>query len=217
MTVQASVAATAPKAPPRLQKKATFTSETCTSGLSLFRGDAAELKPGHLLEMLARQTPAYLLVDFHRLGEPYPAELGEPAYLFDWLPAEARPVASPIFLPYANYDGAFELIEKTWGEDLVVTVFSNVEETELRAELRKRVRADANSVLGLCWPSVMACILSHLTASSVDELIAGIDAVLLEFPDFPDTWQVFARADFAAQLTGLGLVEKPAEAAETAH
>jgi hypothetical protein len=69
----------------RLQ--AEFTSETCESGIVLFRGEVAVQSAATMAEALRTSGLSLLLcVDGRRMDAP-PETLGEaPAYLFDWLP-----------------------------------------------------------------------------------------------------------------------------------
>jgi hypothetical protein len=210
-TAAAAAAAKAP--PPRKKVAAKFVVETCNSGVSLYRGQLAELSAGHLMEMLARRWPLYLVVDFNKLPDGKPADVGEPKYLFDTLPAEAKAAASPWIVPAAEYPEWFGLVEKGWGEDAIVAVFSGRDPAEVLAHLRGQAESDGR-VVGICWPSVLSPLLSYYKQEYVAKLLDGIEAVVAEFADFPDTWQVFGRAELQGVLEQSGLaVEQPETAA----
>ena len=66
-------------------------------------------------------------------------------------------------------------------------------------------------IIGYCWPSVLAPLLSHYTPDFVQRLLEGIDAVLVEFPDLPDTWQLYGRRELVGLLCRLGFELKPVE------
>jgi pSer/pThr/pTyr-binding forkhead associated (FHA) protein len=213
-TEKAVVAAAAPKLPPSIPKGAvTFTSEPCATGLTLYRGSVEQLSAMHLADLLARQEPLYLLVDFRKLKGGLPADLTNPDFLFDWLPPEAAKAASPVILAAAAYKEYGAIIDQAWGEDAVVCLYSRQDPIELRAQLRTQAQGAADSVVGYCWPSVLGPLLSFYRPQFVNKLLSGIDAVLVEFADLPDTWQIYAKEDFGATLEKFGLVREPMEEA----
>lgn len=65
-----------------------------------------------------------------------------------------------------------------------------------------------DGILGICWPSVLSILLAHGPSTMVDALLLGIEAVLVEFPDLPETWQLFGTNHVADMLDELGLVRK---------
>jgi hypothetical protein len=212
---KAAAAAAAAKAPPPRKKvTAKFTVETCYSGVTMYRGQLSELSAGHLIDLLARRFPLYLIVDFHKLSGGRPEDLGEPKYLLDTLPPEAAATASPWIIAAADYAEWFSLVEKGWGEDAVVAFFSQRDAADVLAHLRGQAEADGR-VVGICWPSVLAPLLSFFKKDAVAELLDGIDAVVAEFADYPDTWQIFGNADLQATLEELGLKAEEPQPAET--
>ena len=64
------------------------------------------------------------------------------------------------------------------------------------------------AIIGYCWPSVLAPLLSHYAEDFVRQLLAGIDAVLVELPDLPDTWQLYSTNGIVRALQQLGFVEE---------
>ncbi|RIK76834.1 MAG: hypothetical protein DCC68_18600 [Planctomycetota bacterium] len=208
----AAAAAAAKAPPPRKKLAAKFVVETCFSGLTLCRGQIEGLSPGHLVDLLGRKLPLYLIVDFNKLPGGKPADIGEPRYLFDTLPPEAAAVASPWIIAAAEYPEWFNLVEKGWGEDAVVAVLSQQEPADVLAHLRSQAE-DHGRVVGICWPSVLAPLLSYFKPEYVADLLEGIEAVVTEFADFPETWQVFGRANLVTTLESLGLSAEQPEAA----
>jgi len=208
-----AVSTPAPSSPP--QGKAAYTTETCDSGLTLCRGSIEEIQPADLAGLLGRECPLFLIVDFKHLGTDPPEDLERPDYLFDWLSPEAAALVSPIVLSHKETAAWPILVEKGWGEDAVVCLFSNQEKPVLLEHLRRSARAkhhrddDSGGMLGYCWPSVMALLLSHNTASFVEQLLSGIDAVLVELPDLPETWQLYGDHRVPKLLDRVGLVRKP--------
>jgi hypothetical protein len=211
----AAAMAAAPR-PPGKQKPIQYTVETCNSGLALFRGNVAEIKAAHVADVLARESPLHMTVDFRRLGEKPPAELPSRDYLFDWLPPSAAANASPLVIAAADCAQWFPIVEAGWGEDAVVCFFSKLDKVEVRAQLRREVRAGGDSIMGICWPSVLAPMLIYMRPADVEPLMKGIDAVLVELPDLPDTWQIFAPETFKQTLAKHGFVEEKNESTSTA-
>ena len=185
-----------------------YTIESCDSGLTLYRGQIADLTPAKLALVLRLLHPLHLLVDLNRLGLPLPAGLGEPQYLFDWLDGPAAKAASPILIsPEAENDAWRPLVDEGWGGDALICLFSKMLAPELLAHLRSVCRGrsgGASAILGYCWPGVLAPVLLHSPAKQVSRLMAGIEVVLVEFPDLPETWQLFGDAMLAQALNKFG-------------
>lgn len=195
--------------------RATFTIERCDSGLTLCRGDAAEIAPEEVAERLGRLHPAWLIVDFNRLGANLPDDLKAPEYLFDWFPPHVAPAVSPIVVGQSDTRAWKDLLRNGWGEDAVVCLFCDREKTDLLAHLRNSMCArrrghPPSGMVGLCWPSVMALYLSHNRPASAAAILSGMQAVLTEFPDLPITWQLFGENKIVSLLEEIGL--EPADA-----
>ena len=193
------------------QGGATFTVEKCDSGLTLCRGTGDQIPPADLAVLLCQSCPAYLIVDFHKLGSPPPGDLAARNYLFDWLPPPSAEIVSPLLVGQDDLLTWPMLIAEGWGKDAVICLFSRQEKPALLAHLHRSLRAKpqredmSGGMLGYCWPSVMSMLLGHSPPSMVRPLLAGIDAVLVELPDLPETWQLFGEAGVAELLTQAGL------------
>ncbi|NQT37036.1 MAG: FHA domain-containing protein [Planctomycetes bacterium] len=198
------------------QVQANYEVETCDSGLTVCRGDVAEIEASDLTVLLTRHMPAFLIVDLQKLDTP-PEDLASPDYLFDWLPPEAAALASPVLVAPEDVPEWPKLVAAGWGNEAVVTLFSRMEKAALLAHLRRALRAkpgreDASGgIIGFCWPGVMAMLLAHQTASFVERLLQGIDAVLVELPDLPERWQLFGQSSIADLLDEAGLVRRTEE------
>jgi len=196
-----------------------YTIENCESGLTLYRGRLADLAPAKLALVLRLLHPLHLIVDLNRLGVPLPEGLGVPQYLFDWLDEPAAKAASPVVIsPAADNDAWKPLVDEGWGGDAVICLFSKLPVTELLAQLRAACRARSGggfAILGYCWPGVLAPVLLHSPARQVSRFMAGIEVVLVEFPDLPETWQLFGDAMLAQALNRFGFtLESPPGALE---
>jgi len=199
------------------QVGASFTVEKCDSGLTLCRGGNDQIPPADLAVLLCQSCPAYLIVDFRNLGSPPPEELASRNYLFDWLAPEAAAVASPLLVGQDDLLTWPMLIEQGWGKDAVICLFSQQEKSAMLDHVRHVIRAKpergdtVGAILGFCWPSVASMLLAHSAPAMVQQLLAGIDAVLVELPDLPATWQVYGQARVADLLAEVGFSRKPAE------
>jgi hypothetical protein len=187
--------------------KTTYTAEPCDSGLTLCRGDLGEIQPADLALRLAEVLPAHVIVDFHHLGAKPPENLSARNYLFDWLDAEAAEASSPLVVSKDEFPDWPTLVAQGWGKNAVVCLFTAVDRTSLLAHLRgscRGRRGDGEGLVGWCWPSVLALLLSHGKAETVQDLLSGIDAALVELPDLPQTWQLFGPERLSGILDRLG-------------
>jgi hypothetical protein len=197
---------------PRPAQEAHFSTETCASGLTLCRGHAEQLPPGDLAGLVSQQIPLYLIVDFRKLGMPPPGDLTERVYLFSWLPPEAVAMASPWIIAAQDTAEWKTLIAQGWGSDAVVCLFSRQDKPVLVEHLRDAVRVKgkrgemSGGVLGFCWPSVLAMLLAYSQPNLVRRLLTGIEAVLVELPDLPETWQVYGESTVTQLLEKTGLI-----------
>ncbi len=204
-------------APPPERGAIGYTVERCDSGLTLCRGANDQVAPADLALLLCQSLPVYLIVDFRNLGSPPPEQLVTPQYLFDWLDPLAAPLASPVVVGQDDLLDWPKLIREAWGKDAVICLFSRQEKQALLEHLQRSLRAKpkrddmSGGMLGFCWPSVMAMLLAHGPPALVRQLLAGIDAVLVELPDLPETWQVYGEAGVADLLAQAGLSREPAE------
>jgi hypothetical protein len=198
----------AQSAPPPPKTQATYTMERCESGSMLFRGNIAELSPAELAVRLTQFCPVYLVMDFNHLGAPPPAELPATDYLFTWLGPVAAAGVSPVVIAQYDFPEWYKLVDQAWGKDAVVCLFSKMQKGPVLEHLRAacRGRGAGGSVIGYCWPSVLAPLLSHSPAQTVKNLMAGIEAVLVELPDLPETWQLYGAGDLKQYLDRAGLV-----------
>lgn len=208
--IEAAVRSPAPVAVPvagPASPRVSYTMETCDSGLVLCRGELDEIRPADLATRLGRSLPAHLVVDFHHLGKAPPEALSVRNPLFDWLDADAAQAASPLVISQDEFADWAALVEQGWGSNAVVCFFSRQEKGSLLSHLRKACymrSAGTEGLLGWCWPNVLSLLLSQGAATIVQRLMAGIDAVLVEFPDLPQTWQLFGPAALPETLDRLG-------------
>ncbi len=186
-----------------------YTVEQCDSGLTLCRGNLEEIQPADLALRLSSVLPTHLIVDFHHLGATPPAALSARNYLFDWLDADAAEASSPLVISQDELRDWPTLVARGWGKNAVVCLFTGADRALLLAHLRAACRGrrgDGEGLMGWCWPSVLALLLSHGAAATVRALLSAIDAALVELPDLPQTWQLFGSAALPETLDRLGFV-----------
>ncbi|MCY2988638.1 MAG: FHA domain-containing protein [Planctomycetota bacterium] len=192
-----------------------FIQETCPSGLTVFRGIGADLKPARVARLLARAAPLYALADFGRASLPLPADLKEPSLIYDCLPAEFAGESSPLLVADLDLRELDAVIAAAWGQDALVCLLSRQPKPALLEQLRTLAHASLptgeaipdGSCLGFCWPSVLELLLSHTPSDNVGRLLPGVEAYLLEAKP-PYTWQIFGLGAFSAALARLGFVQQ---------
>ena len=54
----------------------------------------------------------------------------------------------------------------------------------------------------------MSMLLAHSPLDLVDRLLSGTEAVLVELPDLPETWQLFGGNQVRGVLEKIGFTEK---------
>jgi hypothetical protein len=193
-----------------------YTIESHSSGLTLCRGSIDQIAPAELAILLCGLLPAYLIVDFRKLSTAAPADLKSPQHLFDWLDPAAAAAVSPVLVSQDDLLTWPMLVEQGWGKDAVVCLFSHQEKGAMLDHLRRSCRANPHSesadgaILGCCWPSLLASLLSHFTATFVRDLMSGIDAVLVESFDPPRTWRIYGTGQVTKMLDQLGFRQEPA-------
>lgn len=202
----------------RRDRLGTYSTEPCRSGLVRYAGQQEHPDPAEMLARLVSWQPAYAIVDFRKIGTPVPADLTDSDPLFYWLPPESVKTGSPLIVAAADTEQFAELVQQGWGKDGIVCWFSRVDRDPFVRHLQDATgyRADAQDVggmLGYCWPGVLNLLLAYQPPDATAALMKGIDAVLVEAPDSPAGWNLYARESFGAVLQKLGLVQaEPAPA-----
>jgi len=195
--------------------------ETCATGLKRLQPLGGRHRPLDVLHILDQTSGLYVLANLTVSGAEVPLEMENPEYLFKWLPPEAVSAVSPVILTSDDGGRIDRVVEEAWGKNALVCFFSRMNREEMLGQLRDLVRrravedgkAQADSVLGYYWPSILDMMLRCGHASLVDPLMKGIDAVLIE-AKVPGGWQIFVAPDGQGRLGELGfdIVEKPSEA-----
>lgn len=177
------------------QMKIRYTAEACNSGLTLYLGDVHRMPPVLFAYVLSRVYPLHLIVYAGSLGMRPPEELGPPQYLNE--PVDpAQQADAPILISPGGSDAWEAIIEEGWDRDSVVCVFSSKPAAELLAHLRAIWQAgaragDAKQPESFFRPGVLCAWLTGSSGELVSQLMASVDAILLESATDPEAWQLF--------------------------
>jgi hypothetical protein len=202
VTWDASAAAYGPPSaePPAAPVQRAYCKQTCDSGLSLFHGPTDPAGASAIARLLAGECPLYLVIDRTRLnGEDL--TLADPDYLFYWLPDEPREKNSPVIVSASKGMDLFSLVEKGWGKDAVLAIYSD-EDPELVVEQLRSVAG------AFTRPSVLRPQLSVSPPEYADNLFVHLIAVLME-GESPDDWRIYSKSDFEPTLEKLSFVPQP--------
>ncbi|MDD4267835.1 MAG: FHA domain-containing protein [Pirellulales bacterium] len=175
----------------------TYSVEIGNSRFATLRGTTGQAPPHQLAALLTAEFPLYLVLDPGRIGQPPPEELSPPEYLFNWYPEESRRLFSQVILSGADPVDLFSWIEKAWGKDGLVCLFSRQDRRELLAHLRLTAGAYAR-------PTILAPLLQLAAPEGAEALLAGVDAVLIEGAA-PDEWLLIGRESLLPTVEKLGL------------
>ena len=205
------------------RNRSAYTVEKCASGLTLCRGEIADAPAADVALRLSEKFAAHLIVDFRRLGQSLTGGLESGRVLVRLVRAGCGGggVAGPdLARRFGDLARAARrgLGQRRRGLPVLQSGYGGSLGTSraARAAPRGTATAPPTAVLGFCWPSVLVALLSHHAAYS-NQLFEGIDAILTEFPDLPDTWQLFGDRPFPAVSTSLGFEREQAEESSVAR
>lgn len=200
------------KQPPRYKVVPGF------SKLLTLTGDAEAPSPVQIAHLLTKIAPLYMSCDFHFTALEKPPELKEPEYLFDWLPPDARPDASPVVLDKNDPAELYQVLEANWGKGGVVCYYSSRDKqavlSHLRGVLQGRKKPDGgvarNSMSGVCWPGVLRPVLENAMPGSQDFFLSHFELLFMEGEE-PNQWVLFAQPSLEAKLQKIGFAKLPDE------
>lgn len=190
--------------------KLTCFAEQGESGQTYFRGDFEKRTPAELLLALRQSRTLknlWLILDQSRLETPVPeffTEVSKP--IVDWLGPEYAEAVSPRLIrltevPFLEWEA---FVNDAWGQDVLYVIFSDRNEDELLEILRKNAH-QGKAIAGILWPSVMSYMLLKAHAGPASEVIASANAILIELPDLPVSWQLVGPSTLQKSLEKLGI------------
>lgn len=191
-----------------------FKREECGSGLILLSSIKTTDDPAHVARRVAKAASLYLVLDLAKLELTLPAEITEPLYLLDWLPEAARAAVSPVVLQPSDTPEWPKLVSESWGKGGLVCLYSRLKSDEVLKGLRHVARINpttgaefvGDTAMQYWQPDVIRLVLMHSPADYLGALLEAIDAILVEGPEGAG-WEIFAQAEFAGQLDGLGFTQ----------
>jgi hypothetical protein len=184
---------------------------TCNTELTRYEVDARQFPPGALVAALQAEWPVVLVADNRRLHEAALEKLERPHYLFSWLGEAAKHVSPLVVLP-GEVDDPAGMVARGWRRDGVVCFFAKEPDPSVAEKLQSAARASNNSVIGICWPSVLEQLLSHYRPDYVKQLIEPFRAVLVEDSTAHDCWHLFSAEPLDEKLQAIGLKPETASA-----
>lgn len=181
------------RVPARLPK---FKRAKGQAGLLFYTSEDTDPSPASMAWLIAQQQPLYLIADFVKAGMPFPQQLEQREYLFNWADEEVLAEFSPVVLSPEDPVDPYEIIDGLWGKDALVCVFSNLEKEQLVAQLRCAVRADdgkskepPKGLAGCCWPEAARPMLATAPERFIRPLLDGGQIYLME-GEPPGVWHL---------------------------
>jgi len=186
--------------------------ETADSGQIFFTGDFGKLKSAaELVLSLKQKKPlrnVWLVIDLNRTMAPLPDSLkAKSVPIIDWISPHYAEEVSPRLielkdLPFPEWE---PVVSGAWGTDGLYMIFSEQSQDELLTALRKSCR-QGSAISGVLWPSVLSYMLLKSKSDSASHLLSSCSAILMEFADFPEQWQLIGPPELGARLQRIGIV-----------
>ena len=171
------------------------------TGLPSWVSESDTPAPASIAWMIAQNCPMYLLADFAKASVPFPHQLEQREYLFNWADDEVLASFSPLVLGPDDSVDPYEIIDALWGKDCVVCVFSKLERQQLVTQLRSSIRGDdglsrevPKALTGTCWPEALRSMLSTAPPRLTAPLLEGNQIYLVE-GEPPSCWQAFSTKE----------------------
>lgn len=187
-----------------------FTKSAVSCGLLKYQSVTPDLGFERVLEIVSQSGPVHAMLDFQRMKQATPDELADGQFLFSWMSAEMRPKFSPVLATLGESPAAATAVRECWGKDGIVCFGSKLQGTELLDHWRRAIGVKDNEPGGALtvyyWPSLLNLILTCQSVDQVTPLLSGLTWILVECPDAPGNWRVFADEKFAAVLTAAKLI-----------
>lgn len=187
---------------------------TCPTGLVLTTsGPDCPTGLWAMAQRLSGLSPLHAVVDFARSGSLLPEDFSDPDYLLQWLPAETLCEHSPVLLSPDDRDRIQAGLAEVTGNDAAMLIFSQAPTSDLQQHLRSLAtfnpatgkQSRTESLFAYWWPSLLYQILANSQQDVVEEIMTGIDAVLIESSD-EGGWCIFATEEFSQKIERFELV-----------
>ena len=200
-----------------------FIAEEVESGLHLYRSayDVPDehFLPAQLLTKLSQDSKLVVIIHYQKMEQETPADIQQCRPLFDWLPEEVARKFGPIVLLPSDVPDFDETANESWDRDAMLCFLTKKEPEAVIEHLAKAIHFNNNGeetagadseMFGYCWPSVLSQLLTFRDNQFVNNLLGpDIDAVLMELPDLPNSWQLLTKEDWSAKLIKCGVKQGP--------
>jgi pSer/pThr/pTyr-binding forkhead associated (FHA) protein len=183
----------------------------CPSGMVRLHGDVGNDEVVTQIAAKLLETPNLLIVDFSRLGMQVPPEVN----IYKSSPFVHHFIDAVEFLPLVlatselpNWE---QKLEVGWSKDAAIILRSDMEKAALIEALEKLacVADDTNSIgiSGICWPSVLSCILFANPGGIGSSLMNLVTAAFFAGPDSKEQWQLYANETMIGELSSRGVIQ----------
>ena len=125
-----------------------------------------------LIRKMSSRLNSLIILDRRKMGEDFEGTPTELKPLFNWLPADAIPVSTPVVIDPKTIEPE-SFYETTWGKDAVVTVLWDADEAAPYDQLHR--------CAGLFHcPSALRSQLTNASDNAVKDLMLEIDLIVVE-------------------------------------
>ena len=185
---------------------------TCASGLKRVAGKGSDMDASEVARVLAAESRCFLLLDTHKAECDFDppeqvdgVEVREPEFLFDQLNRETAEAMSPLIKETRNSLELERLFDQAFGRNGLIAFFVDPDHDEFLEQLRSVCSGDdpaeTQQISGLCWPVILTPWLTHSSADAIAELMEHVDAVLMEQPGDPQTWQLYGKEELLDRIS----------------
>ena len=178
--------------------------ERCGSGLLRFYGSEPSQSPTEVAKLLAQQHCFYLVAHMQKSGLELPCHLTHVVDLSVRAEVDVTQLNPSSLVLLSASDGVerFQLLERSWGRDAIVGIFSTCERPMLIQSLLR-------STLWVYPAHIIRDQLAGGTGTFIHDLFKGIRAILVESPA-PGGWELFAHSQVDPLWMQLGFPNPPA-------
>jgi hypothetical protein len=177
--------------------------ERCGSGLLRFYGTEPSQTPIEVARLLVQQHCFYIVAHMQKSGLELPRHLTRVVDLSVRAEVDVTQLnpSSLVMLSASDEVDRFQLLEKSWGCDAIVGIFSTCERPALLQSLLR-------STLWVYPAHIIRDQLASGTGMFLHDLFKGIKAILVESPS-PGGWELFAHSQVDPLWMQLGFPNPP--------
>ncbi|MGY8770834.1 MAG: FHA domain-containing protein [Pirellulales bacterium] len=203
-----------------------FVEEKFESGLHRYRSayDTPDehFLPARLLKKLSQDSKLVVILHYQKMKRETPPEITQGRPMFDWLPEEVARKFGPLVLLSEDIPDFEDTANESWDRDALLCFLTQKDPAIVIEHLAKAIHfnnqaegsSDAESeILGYCWPSVLSQLLTSRDHQFVENMFGpDIEAVFMERPELPNSWQLLTKEDWSKKLFACGVQQGPVNA-----